>query len=208
MLSKIIFFSLLSYLYGALPFAYIATYLISRKNLALQGTGNIGVTNAFKVGGYAAGIITVIGEISKALFPIYTAYRFFGGDIYPTLLFVFCTLIGTSFSVFLKGKGGKGSTVAVWSLLILSPYSLITLAILWFPVLKLSRGNPLIKRLPLLFIPIVIYIIERDVVFTLFGLLTSFLFFLSNYYRKDDFVEYGIFHGKQTKNNSHLSNNK
>ena len=46
-------------------------------------------------------------------------------------------------------------------------------------------------------IPIVIFIIERDVVFALFGLLTSFLFFLSSYYKKDDFVEYGIFHGKQ-----------
>ena len=200
MLIQIIFFALLSYLYGAIPFAYIAAYLFTGKNLSTHGTGNIGVTNAFKVGGYGAGIITVIGEISKAFFPIYLAYRFFAGDLYPTLLFVFCTLIGTSFSVFLKGKGGKGSTIAVWSLLILSPYSLITLTILWFPVLKLSKGNPLIKKIPLLFIPIVIFIVERDVVFTLFGILTSFLFFLSNYYRKDDFVEYGIFHEKQNKN--------
>ena len=208
MLIQIIFFALLSYLYGAIPFAYIAAYLFTGKNLSTHGTGNIGVTNAFKVGGYGAGIITVIGEISKAFFPIYLAYRFFAGDLYPTLLFVFCTLIGTSFSVFLKGKGGKGSTVAVWSLLILSPYSLITLAILWFPILKLSKGNPLIKRLPLLFIPIVIFIVERDVVFTFFGILTSFLFFLTSFYKKDDFVEYGIFHEKQNKNKSQMSNNK
>ena len=208
MLIQIIFFALLSYLYGAIPFAYIAAYLFTGKNLSTHGTGNIGVTNAFKVGGYGAGIITVIGEISKAFFPIYLAYRFFAGDLYPTLLFVFCTLIGTSFSVFLKGKGGKGSTVAVWSLLILSPYSLITLAILWFPILKLSKGNPLIKKIPLLFIPIVIFIVERDVVFTLFGILTSFLFFLTSFYKKDDFVEYGIFHEKQNKNKSQMSNNK
>ena len=196
MLIQIILFSFLSYLYGAIPFAFITTYLFTRKNLSTQGTGNIGVTNAFKVGGYGAGIITVVGEISKAFLPIFLAYRFFTGDLYPTLLFVYCSLIGTSFSVFLKGKGGKGSTVGLWSLLILSPYSLITLAILWFPILKLSRGNQLIKRIPLLFIPIVIFIVERNVVFTLFGLLTSFLFFLTNYYKKDDFVEYGIFHGK------------
>ncbi len=91
----------------------------------------------------------------------------------------------------------------MWGLLILSPYSLIILAVLWFPVLKLSKGNPLVKRIPLLFIPIVIYIVERDILFTLFGLLTSLLFFLSNYYRKDDFVEYGIFHEKD-KNNLEL----
>ena len=194
MLIKIIFFALLSYLYGAIPFAYIATYLITRKNLAKQGTGNIGVTNAFKVGGYGAGIITILGEISKAFLPIYLAHRFFAGNLYPTLLFFYCTLIGTSFSVFLKGKGGKGSTVGLWGLLILSPYSLITLTILWFPILKLSKGNQLIKRSLFFLIPIVIFIVERDVVFTLFGLLTSLLFFLTSYYKKDDFVEYGIFH--------------
>ena len=84
MLIQIILFSLLSYLYGAIPFAYIATYLITRKNLAIQGTGNIGVTNAFKIGGYGAGFITIAAEISKALLPIYLAHRFFAGNLYPT----------------------------------------------------------------------------------------------------------------------------
>ncbi len=76
MLIEIIFFSLLSYLYGALPYAYIATYLIKRKHLGDEGTGNIGVTNAFKVGGTAAGIITVLGEISKAFLPVFIASSF------------------------------------------------------------------------------------------------------------------------------------
>jgi glycerol-3-phosphate acyltransferase PlsY len=134
MLIQIIFFSFLSYLYGAIPFAYIATYLITRKNLDLQGTGNIGVTNAFKVGGYGAGIITILGEISKAFLPIYLAHRFFPGNLYPTLLFVYCTLIGTSFSVFLKGKGGKGSTVAF----VESTNPL--------PLFSRYIGNPLVSR--------------------------------------------------------------
>jgi hypothetical protein len=105
--------------------------------------------------------------------------------------------LAQAFLSFLKAKVERGAPSHLWSLLILSPYSLVTLVILWFPVLKLSKGNPLIKRIPLLFIPIVIYIVERDVVFTLFGLLTSLLFFLTSYYKKDDFVEYGIFHEKQ-----------
>ena len=194
MLTQIIFFALLSYLYGAIPFAYIGTYLTTGKNLGKEGTGNIGVTNAFKVGGMVAVIITILGEISKALLPIYCGYRFFGGNLNITLLFAYCALIGTSFSIFLKGKGGRGSTVALWSLLILSPYSLILLLMLWLPVIKLSRGNLSIKRIPPFFIPIVIFIVERDVFFALFGLLTSFLFTLSSYVKKDDFVEYGIIH--------------
>jgi glycerol-3-phosphate acyltransferase PlsY len=197
MILQILFFAFLSYLYGAIPFSYIATYLTTGKNLGKEGTGNIGVTNAFKVGGKIAGIITVTGEISKALLPIYLGYRLFSGNLNITLIFVYCTLIGTSFSIFLRGKGGRGSTVALWSLLILSPISLILLLFLWLPVIRLSRGNLSIKRIPPFFIPIVIFIVERDVFFALFGLLTSFLFLLTSYLKKDDFVEYGIIHDKQ-----------
>jgi len=197
MVANIIIFSTISYLYGAIPYAYIATYLFKKKKLTKEGTGNIGVTNAFKVGGYPALTITVVGEISKALIPIYLAHHFFSGNLSITLLFVYLSLVGTSFSVFLKGKGGKGSTAAMWSLLILSPYSLLILLIVWVTIIKISRGNLLIKKIPLFFIPIVIFAVERDLIFSLFGCLTSFLFYLNNYGRKDDFIHYGIFHRKQ-----------
>jgi len=202
MLMDIIFYSFIAYLYGAIPYAHIATYLFKRKHLSKEGTGNIGVTNAFKVGGYAAGTVSVLGETSKALVPIFIAHHFFSGNLYITLLFVYLSLVGTSFSIFLKGKGGKGSTVAMWSLLILSPYSLFTLLALWIVVLKVSHGNFLIKKVPLVFIPIVIFLFEHDVFFALFGLLTSMLFYLNSYKRKDDFVHYGIFHRKSDMRNS------
>ena len=204
MVAKIIFFSVICYLYGAVPYAYIATYLLKKKHLTKEGTGNIGVTNAFKVGGYPAVIITVFGEISKALIPIYLAHRFFSGNLSITLFFVYLSLVGTSFSVFLKGKGGKGSTAAIWSLFILSPYSLLFLVTVWVTIIKLSRGNPLIKKIPLFLIPIVIFVVERDLIFAFFGFLTSLLFYFNNYGRKDDFTHYGIFQRKQvmrSKNN-------
>ena len=196
MLIEIIFFSLLSYLYGALPYAYLATYLIKRKNLVKEGTGNIGVTNAFKVGGTAAGIITVLGEISKAFLPVFIAHRFFYGNLNLTLLFVYCALIGTSFSIFLKGKGSKATTVGLWSLLILSPYALLTLLLLAALTLKIAGNNVFIKKIPFLFIPLVIFVFEQNLIFTLFGFLTSILFFLNSFKRKDDFIHYGIFQKK------------
>lgn len=197
MITGILFFSLLSYTYGAIPYAYLATYLIKKKNLTQEGTGNIGVTNAFKVGGNTVGIITILGEISKAIVPIIIGYRFFPGNLAVTLLFVYCAFIGTSFSIFLKGRGSKASTVAMWSMLILSPYALVTLLALWTVILKIAGDNFWLKKIPLLFIPIVIFIIERDLTFTLFGCLTSILFFLNSYKRKDDFIHYGIFRRKQ-----------
>lgn len=193
---NIIFCSVISYLYGAIPYAYIATYLIKKKRLTKEGTGNIGVTNAFKVGGNVAGIITVMGEFSKALVPIFMAKRLFGGNLSLTLLFIFLALVGTSFSVFLKGKGGKGSTLTWFSLMLLSPFSFIILLSLWIIVFKISKGNLLIKKIPLGFVPLVIFLIERDWVFTLFGLLTGLLLYINNYRRKDDFAYYHVFQKK------------
>ena len=198
MLIEIIFFSLLSYFYGALPYSYLATYIIKKKNLGEEGTGNIGVTNAFKVGGTAVGIITVLGEISKAFVPIFIAHRLFPGNLNLTLLFVYCALIGTSFSIFLKGKGSKATTVGLWSLLILSPYALLTLLLLGGFTLKIAGNNVLIKKIPFLFIPLVIFLFEQNLIFTLFGFLTTILFFLNSFKRKDDFIHYGIFKGKLT----------
>ena len=192
----IAFAALAAYLYGAVPYAYGAVYLFKGKRLTSEGTGNVGVTNAFKVGGTWAGVVTVLGEISKAALPIFMARRFFAGDLHLTLLFTFLALVGTSFSVFLRGKGGKGSTLAGYSLLFLSPYSFLIVIVLWAPFFFLSRGNPRIKKIPLLFVPFAIYGVERDWLFAFVGLLTAGLFYLNSYRRKDDYAHYHIFRQK------------
>ena len=193
-----VLFAMLSYLYGSIPFGYIATYIIKGKRLTEEGTGNVGVTNTYKVGGTGAVIVTIIGEISKAIVPIAIAKTLFPGSQPITFLFVFCSLVGTSFSAFLKGRGGKGSTAAFWSIFILSRYSCFVLLGTWIILALLARSSIHIKKLQLICIPCIIYLVERDVAFTLFGLLTSVLFFLTTYLRKDDFTYYNILSQKRS----------
>lgn len=186
----------MSYLYGSIPFGYIATSVLKGEKLTQKGTGNVGVTNAFKVGGTGAGIITIAGEITKAVVPVCTARALFPDSRFAALLLVFSSLVGTSFSAFLKGKGGKGSTAALWSMLLLSPVSCLLLMVTAGIFSLLARITIQIKKLQLFCIPCVIYVVERDAVFTLFGILTSLLFVFNAYRRKDDFVYYNIFHQK------------
>jgi glycerol-3-phosphate acyltransferase PlsY len=185
--------SVLSYFYGSIPFGYLAASILKGEKLTEQGTGNVGVTNAFKVGGTIAGIITIAGEISKAMLPVYAGRALFPDSLFSTLLLVFSALVGTSCSVFLKGKGGKGSTAALWSLMLLSPVSCLLLLVTAGILSLVARIAIRIKRLQLLCIPGVIYLVERDAVFTIFGILTSLLFICNSYRRKDDFVYYNIF---------------
>jgi hypothetical protein len=55
------------YLYGAIPFSYVFTYLASGKRIYEAGSRNIGVANTFVVGGMIAGLLTVCSEISKVV---------------------------------------------------------------------------------------------------------------------------------------------
>ena len=186
-------FAMTVYLYGSIPYALIATYLIKKRNLAQEGTGNIGITNSFKVGGTAVGIITLIGEISKAVFPILIAEFLFDGNLKVTLLFVYLSFLGTSFSIFLKGKGGKGSTVAIWSLMILSPYACMILLSLWTVIVLISKNNPVIKTIPLILIPIIFHIFENDVYLTIFCVFLSSTIFINNRMKLDDYKYYDLF---------------
>jgi len=193
-----VLFAMLSYLYGSIPFGYLATYIIKGKRLTEEGTGNVGVTNTFKVGGTAAGIVTILGEISKAIVPIVTANTLFPGSQPITFLLVFCSLVGTSFSAFLKGRGSKGSTAAFWSIFLLSRNACFILLGTWIILALLARSSIHIKKLQLICIPLVIFLVERDLAFTLFGVLTSVLFFITTYWRKDDFTYYNILSQKRS----------
>jgi acyl phosphate:glycerol-3-phosphate acyltransferase len=199
---RILLLAVLSYLYGAIPFAYLATRLLTGKKLTEQGTGNIGVTNAYKVGGFAAVIITIAGEISKAGLPIFAARAVLGDDLFCMLLAAFSALVGTSFSVFLRGKGGRGSTTGLWIILILSPLSGVILLAIAGILAVLARAHIMLKKLLLICIPAVIYLVERDPVFTAFGILASLLFLLTGCLRKDDYAYYNVFHQRSGLKNA------
>jgi glycerol-3-phosphate acyltransferase PlsY len=193
---RIALFAVAAYLYGALPYAYIATRLLQKQALTSAGTGNIGITNAFKVGGTAVGIIAVLGEISKALVPIFGAGFFFDGDLHITLLLVYCAFLGTSFSIFLKGKGGKGTTMAFWSLLILSPYAAVLLLVVWTIIVGIAQNNPITKTIPLVVLPVIFHVFEKDIYFTAFCILVSLTLFFNNRMRPDDYKYYHIFNAE------------
>ncbi len=191
-------FALAAYLYGSVPYAYIAARLLRGTHLDHEGTGNIGVTNAFKAGGYAVGTIAVAGEISKGLVPVGMAQLFFDGSRYSALLFLVCSLTGTSFSIFLKGRGGKGATLTGWGLFLLSPYACLMLISLYVVAVKAAGRYPVAKAVLLPLIPGVLYLVERDLVFAFFGFLISVVFVANRINRKDDFRYYGVYYKNNT----------
>ncbi|MFB0514532.1 MAG: glycerol-3-phosphate acyltransferase, partial [Candidatus Bathyarchaeia archaeon] len=180
------------YFYGSIPFAFIFTYLLQGKVIYRKGTRNVGVANTFMVAGLPAGFLTVAGEVSKAVLPLVVGNLYYSDDLVISLIFIFSAIIGTNFSVFLKGKGGMGSTILLWTLATLSPYSLLlffAVSIFAFLATKNSYYTSIIAHLLL---PAEIFLIERSTPFTIFGLSTAILF-LSKYNRsRDDFKRHNV----------------
>jgi glycerol-3-phosphate acyltransferase PlsY len=54
-------FTLVCYLYGGIPFAFVFTYLATRERIYTKGSRNVGVANAFHAGGLVVGFLTVCG---------------------------------------------------------------------------------------------------------------------------------------------------
>ena len=142
----------LSYLFGAIPFAYLYFRFVRGVRLTEAGTGTIGIINSFAVGGVAATAVTVLGEISKAAMAGVFAFNVGDGSVPTILAAVFAAFIGTNYSVFLKGRGGKGATVLLWGQGFITFWVPITVGIIAGLLLLVSKWWIEIKRGWVLFI--------------------------------------------------------
>ena len=84
-----------------------------------QGSGNAGTTNALRVLGKKAGIITLVVDILKGVVAVILG-RYVGGENIAMAcgLLVFC---GHVFPVFFKFKGGKGVATAFGAITTINP---------------------------------------------------------------------------------------
>ena len=114
-----IFWTLVGYLLGAIPFSVILGKLIAKKDVRLFGDGNPGGSNAFKAGGVKTGIPAMILDIGKGFLPVFLARKsgVFGWSLVPVCL---APILGHAFSPFLHFRGGKalGATAGSWVALV------------------------------------------------------------------------------------------
>ncbi len=183
--------ALCAYIYGSLPFAYLATYLVARRSLTQEGTGNVGVINAFRTGGVPAVALTLLGEFSKPPLCVGLAQLIFPGQDAVKLLAVFAAFVGTNFSLFLRGRGGRGSTMLMWSIALISFYSFLILGAITGLCFLLARIDVRLKSLWFWAIPAVLYLVEREPAFLAFGILVVVVIYLKGRGSQDDLVYYG-----------------
>jgi len=106
---------IISYLLGSLNFGIIFSRLIYKQDVRSSGSGNAGSTNMLRTYGKRAGIMTFAGDCLKTAVSIGIGFLVY--DIYGMYFAGIACMVGHSYPVFFKFKGGKG--VACFATLVL-----------------------------------------------------------------------------------------
>ncbi|MFC2032365.1 glycerol-3-phosphate acyltransferase [Chloroflexota bacterium] len=112
-----------AYLIGSFPTAYIAGRLRKGVDIREVGSRNVGAMNVFYKVGVAEGITVLAIDIAKGAAVVLLA-RSLGTPLAIQLAAGVLVIIGHSFPVFLKFRGGKGGASAIGVLAFLLPWGI------------------------------------------------------------------------------------
>lgn len=101
-----LWFALLGYLFGSIPFGLILTRLAGLGDIRHIGSGNIGATNVLRTGNKGLAAATLLLDAAKGAVPVLIAIWY--GGIDASLWAGTGAVIGHSFPIWLRFKGGKG----------------------------------------------------------------------------------------------------
>jgi len=88
-------------------------------DLAAEGSGNPGATNAGRVMGPRWGVLVGVLDVAKGWLPTVLVMRYAGGLAAWVAVFL---VLGHVFSPYLRGRGGKGAATAFGTVLALRPW--------------------------------------------------------------------------------------
>lgn len=108
-----------SFLLGSIPVGFLVAKA-KGVDILHEGSGNIGTTNVIRVLGPGLGLFVFILDVLKGYIPAYVAYVLFHSQEWSFAAGV-TSVLGHSFSPFLKFKGGKGIATGLGMFLGASP---------------------------------------------------------------------------------------
>ena len=165
---------LLSYLMGSIPFGFILTKILLKKDIREIGSGNIGATNVMRTGNKMIGYITLSLDILKAIIPL-LIIKF----NHPEFLFIsaLSIFLGHVFPLWLKFKGGKGVATYVGMLFCINYILGFVFVICWFIIFIISRYSSLSSLIASLTIPFYHFFIIDNNNYYFFIILFILIFF-------------------------------
>ena len=146
---------LMTYLFASIPFGLLFGKLLNKEDLRQTGSGNIGATNALRVGGKLQGALTLFADIFKGFIFVYFAPN----NIHEWVAFV--AILAHIFPIWLGFKGGKGVATALGALLPLYPYAGLCAVVAWLVTFKISKISSLSALVAFFVLPLFSFFIYQ-----------------------------------------------
>jgi glycerol-3-phosphate acyltransferase PlsY len=186
---------LVGYIVGSIPFAVL---IAKAKGIDIlrEGSGNPGATNVKRILGKKYGILVFLLDFIKGFLPILVAKIYF--QIHLNLANSTCAtlliglVLGHSFSIFLKFRGGKGVATTIGGLTVLMPSVTLLGVILWYSVFTITRFVSLASLCFVLSLPLNAYLFaypKEIIELTFFLIIIIFLRHIPNIRRLWDGTE-------------------
>lgn len=127
-----------AYLIGSIPFGLVIGKLIWKKDIRRLGSRNIGATNAWRVLGRKAGVLTFLLDFLKGQLGVLAGACIVGS---PCAMVAggFCAMVGHIFPIFLGFKGGRGVAAGLGVIAALMPKVTAIVVIVWLALVILTR---------------------------------------------------------------------
>lgn len=170
-----VIFAIIAYLLGSIPSALIIGKIFYQIDIREHGSGNLGATNTFRVLGLKAGLIVTIMDILKGTVAVILVL-FFVPSVEPLIIGAFA-VIGHTYPLFAKFKGGKAVATSGGVLLGVSPLLFLILILSFFIFLKLFKYVSLASMLAGV-VAVTVSIIMQDIgLIIVTALLASFVIY-------------------------------
>lgn len=151
--------TVIAYLLGGVPFGYLFVRFALGKDIRTMGSGNIGATNVHRSAGGKAGVFVLLLDILKGYLAVWIAGILTHNSATGLALAAAAVMIGHSFPVFLRFKGGKAVACFIGAFLYIAPLALVAVLAVFVLIVSVSKYISLGSILAALLFPIAVWFI-------------------------------------------------
>ena len=175
-LTRFVIIAVCAYLLGSLSFAIIVSKVTLGKDIRDYGSGNAGLTNAYRTMGAGKTLFVLLGDIAKGAAAV-SIGMILAGPVGKLVAGIF-VILGHMFPVYFGFRGGKGVLVGAVMLALFDWRIFLIAFVLFFAAVAITRWISLGSILGAISFPITITIFCRDPVLTAmaFGMAAAVVF--------------------------------
>jgi acyl phosphate:glycerol-3-phosphate acyltransferase len=164
-----------AYLLGSIPFGLIVGMAFYHVDVREHGSGNVGTTNVFRVLGKKAGTIVLVCDMLKGYVPAFIAAAFF--NPWYAIFIAAAPVVGHMYSVFLKGRGGKGVATGAGVVLALVPLAFGIILVVWILLILTTRYVSLASLVATFLVPVFVIAFDDPLPYEIAAVLVTVVIF-------------------------------